>query len=215
MQTERTIYFVLSCTFGVVSCLQLLQTVRAMPVPLPQNETVLENKTVVNETNCNCNGTNLTMMMDGQFLRKWLEYNSHHSVRHLSESARNLAANTDGFQVRAGAIYSNILLHNIHISHSFILSIIFLQTQSCYYEYSNNFNLTYHRSQPVTHALLRQFYNGFILHRRFIQEKFLILWINKHLRKQLNAINRELNWNIARLHHVVSMHACINLKPTA
>lgn len=102
MQAERTtIYFVL-CTFCVVSWLQLLQTARAMPVLLPQNETVLGNETVVNKTDCNCNGTNLTMMMDGHFLHKWLEYNSHHSIRHLSESARDLAANTIDLQVRTG-----------------------------------------------------------------------------------------------------------------
>ena len=82
--------------------------------------------------------------------------------------------------------------------------VICLQTKSCYNDYSNYFNLTYHQSQPVTHALLRQFYNGFILHRRFIQEKLLVLWINRHLRRQLNRINRELNQNIARLYHVVS-----------
>ena len=128
MQAERTIYFALY-TFCVLSCLQLLQTVGAVPVPLPQNETVLGNETAVNETNCNCNGTNLTMMMDGQFLHKWLGYNSHHSIRHLSESARNLAANTYDLQVRAGKLaiaISYILLHNVCIAilatHSYCLS---------------------------------------------------------------------------------------------
>ena len=82
---------------------------------------------------------------------------------------------------------------------------LFLQTEDCYYNYRKNFNLTYDELQPVTHALLRQFYNGFILHRRFVQEKLLVLWINKDLRRQLNKINRELNQNIARLYHVVSI----------
>ena len=98
MQTERTIYSVLF-TFCVASCLQSLTSVKAMP--LPQNETVVRNETVLNETAaCYCNGTNLTMMVDGHFLNKWLEYNSHHSIRHLSEAARDLAAYTDGLQVR-------------------------------------------------------------------------------------------------------------------
>ena len=82
---------------------------------------------------------------------------------------------------------------------------VILQTKDCYYNYRKNFNLTYDELQPVTHALLRQFYNGFILHRRFVQEKLLVLWINKDLRRQLNKINRELNQNIARLYHVVSI----------
>ena len=104
MQAERTIYFML-CTFCVASCLQLLATVRAMPLPQNEtvvaNETVVGNETVVNVTDCYCNGTNLTMMMDGHFLHKWRGYNSHHSIRHLSESARNLADHTIVLQVRA------------------------------------------------------------------------------------------------------------------
>ena len=102
MQAERTIYFVL-CTFCVASWLQLLATVRAMP--LPQNETVVGNVKVVNATDCYCNGTNLTMMVDDHFLHKWRGYNSHHSIRHLSESARNLAAHTILLQVRARQSY--------------------------------------------------------------------------------------------------------------
>ena len=85
---------------------------------------------------------------------------------------------------------------------------LFLQTINCYSAYRNNFNLmTYHRSQPVTHALLRQFYNGFVLHVKFIdliKKKSHVFPIRRHLRNQLNKVKTELGRNIARLHQVVS-----------
>ena len=75
-------------------CLQLFAaTTRA--APLPQ----VTDKTAISETDCSCNRTNLTMMVDGHFLHKWLKFNTHHSIRHLSEAAGNLADNTEHLQV--------------------------------------------------------------------------------------------------------------------
>ena len=92
MQAEKLLYSVL-CILYSFSCLQLLATVKAMP--LSQNETV------ANETECHCSGTNLSMVVDRHYLNKWLEFKSHHSIRHLSEAAQRLKADTDGLQVRA------------------------------------------------------------------------------------------------------------------
>ena len=71
-------------------------------------------------------------------------------------------------------------------------------------EYKSNFNLTY-TSGPVTHAHLRQFYNAFVLHRRFITDKLLKLpMLPKYIKNPLHDISEELNKNIACLYHVVS-----------
>ena len=91
MQTAKIINLVL-CTFCAASCLQLLLATRAMPLSA--------NRAAINETDCYCNATNLTMMVDGHFLHKWLKFNSHHSVRHLSEAAKKLATATNNLQVR-------------------------------------------------------------------------------------------------------------------
>ena len=93
-------------------------------------------------------------------------------------------------------LQSTILFNASHV--------LCLQTITCYNGYSKHFNLNYHRSQPVTHALLRQFYNGFLLHDKFIELKLLVRPIRRHLRSQLNMIKTELGHNIARLHQVVS-----------
>ena len=79
-----------------------------------------------------------------------------------------------------------------------------LQTKDCSYAYSNNLNLDYHHSQPVTHVLLKQFYNVFVLHKKFIKGKLLKLKIGNIYTKQLGNVHKELNKNIARLYHVVS-----------
>ena len=71
---------------------QLFAIIWAKPQPATE-------EAAVNETDCNCNGTNLTMMVDGQFLHKWLKFNSHHSIRHLSEPAGYLTVNTIDLQV--------------------------------------------------------------------------------------------------------------------
>ena len=86
-QIQNLFYFVLF-SLWVTSCLQLLATVGAMPFPT--------NKI---ETDCYCNGTNLTSLVDGHFLHKWLKFNTNHSIRHLSEAARNLTATTNDLQV--------------------------------------------------------------------------------------------------------------------
>ena len=82
----------------VSSCLQLLLTTSAMPLPA--------NETAINETDCYCNGTNLTMMVDKHFLHHWLKFNGHHSIRHLSEAAENLATDTNALQVSIGIVCS-------------------------------------------------------------------------------------------------------------
>ena len=77
-----------------------------------------------------------------------------------------------------------------------------LQTNPCD---AYSLNLTYHSSQNVTQALLRQFYNGFVLHRRFIEEKLLIVKdINRLQKKQLGVIMEELEHNIAHIYYLVS-----------
>ena len=85
---ESRIYFAL-CALFVVSYVQLLGATKAKP-----------HGTVINETRCRCNSSNLTMMVDGQFLHKWLKFNTRHSIRHLSEAAGNLAELTYYLQVR-------------------------------------------------------------------------------------------------------------------
>ena len=86
------------CILCVSSCLQLLLTTSAMPLPA--------NETAINETDCYCNGTNLTMMVDGDFLHKWLKFNGYHSIRNLSEVAENLAIDTNALQVSIGIVCS-------------------------------------------------------------------------------------------------------------
>ena len=80
---------------------------------------------------------------------------------------------------------------------------IFLQTIDC--DTSYNLNLTYHSSQNVTLALLKSFYNGYTLHRRFIKERLLVLKINRSQRRQLGMIKKELEHNIARIYYLVSV----------
>ena len=91
IQTEKIINLML-CTLCVSSCLQLLLTTRAMPLPA--------NETVINETDCYCNGTNLTMMVDKHFLDHWLKFDGKHSIRHLSEAAADLDYSTIDKEVR-------------------------------------------------------------------------------------------------------------------
>ena len=80
-------------TLLAVSCLQIFAITCAKPIPTTE-------EAAVNETECNCNGTNLTMIIDGDFLLKWLKsFNSHHSISHLSKAAGNLVFNTTGLQV--------------------------------------------------------------------------------------------------------------------
>ena len=105
IQLERVFNFAV-CAILVASCLQLLAAVEAKPLPArsaDDNATSWENQTLP-EDNCQCNGTNLTMMVDGHFLYKWrtsfnARFNHDHSIRRLSEAARNLADGTIDLQV--------------------------------------------------------------------------------------------------------------------
>ena len=91
VQVEKAFCIILYMLL-VASCLQLFAITLAKSLPATE-------EAAVNETACNCNGTNLTMMVDGDFLHKWLKFNAHHSIRHLSEAAGNLATNTNDLQV--------------------------------------------------------------------------------------------------------------------
>ena len=91
IQVEKAFYIILYSLL-VASCLQLCAVTWAKPLPATE-------EAAVNETDCNCNSTNLTMMVDGDFLHKWLKFNAHHNIRHLSEAAGNLAADTNDLQV--------------------------------------------------------------------------------------------------------------------
>ena len=75
---------------------------------------------------------------------------------------------------------------------------------SCYSKYKSNFKLTY-ASGPVTHVQLRQFYNAFVLHRRFIIDRLLKIYPPRVsvYKANLHYISEELNKDIPYLYHVV------------
>ena len=84
------------------------------------------------------------------------------------------------------------------------VSLLFLQTMDC-----DNYtlNLTYCSSQNITHTLLRQFYNGYVLHTRFINEILLVKTdIRVSYKKQLKVIKKELEYNIAHIYYLVSLN---------
>ena len=103
------------CTALVVSCLQLLATVKAKPLPAEcageadYNATTWKNQTIPNSNvNCQCDSTNLTMTVDGNFLYKWCSsFNSdhHHSIRDLSEAVGDLVKDSEGHEA---SIYNRI-----------------------------------------------------------------------------------------------------------
>ena len=83
----------------------------------------------------------------------------------------------------------------------------------CYDSY--NLNLAYYpETQQVTHELLQHFYNGYILHRRFIIEvmfvelKPLRLTGKKEIHHSLYFIKNQLEHNIARIYYVVGLCQC-------
>ena len=85
----------------VVCCLQLLQKVGAKPLPGADLDDVDFNATSTNPLKCQCNETNLTMMVDGHFLCRWRI--GRHGIRRLTSAA---APETfAGLQVR-GCIYT-------------------------------------------------------------------------------------------------------------
>jgi len=96
VQVENMFYFVL-CTLFITSWLQLLEIANAKPLPT--------NGMVANKTNCYCNSSNLTMMLDAHFLHRWMNFDSHHSITHLSQAAAKLMAQTNYYQVSAVLLY--------------------------------------------------------------------------------------------------------------
>ena len=107
----KIIYFVFCALCIRITCLQLVES-RAIPLSAA-------NETLTNETDCRCSSTNLTASVDGHFLHKWLKFSSHHSIRHLSEAARDLEADTNGLQVRK---FNCVAIHHVHIAlYSYII----------------------------------------------------------------------------------------------
>ena len=96
VQVENMFYFVL-CTLFITSWLQLLKIANAKPL--------LTDEMVANKTICNCNSSNLTMMVNGHFLHRWLNLDTHHSITHLSQAAAKLMAQTNYYQVSAVLLY--------------------------------------------------------------------------------------------------------------
>lgn len=78
-------------TILVVSGLQLLLTAGGKPLPTlaadldDVNETSWENQTNF-EVECQCNETNLTMMVDAHFLCHWRTVNGRHSISSLTKA---------------------------------------------------------------------------------------------------------------------------------
>jgi len=98
VQVENMFYFVL-CTLIITSWLQLLEIANAKPLPT--------HEMIANQTNCYCNSSNLTMMVNGHFLHRWLKLDTHHSITHLSQAAANLMIATDYLPVSA------VLMHRL------------------------------------------------------------------------------------------------------
>ena len=69
---------------------------------------------------------------------------------------------------------------------------------------TSDLNLGYDRSQKVTHDLIKQFYNGLILHQQFIEYLTNHENIKHTLKTNLTNIAGELDHNIARLYHLVN-----------
>ena len=101
MATVQKIYCYTLYMLLVVSYLQLLVTTIAKPLPVTDDSDSAVNET----TNCTCNHTNMTMMIDQQFLYNWMKFNSDHSIRHLSEAAGDLADDTNHLQVSSYTLY--------------------------------------------------------------------------------------------------------------
>ena len=94
VQLEKMFCFTLYILL-VFGCLHLLAVTKAKALPVVTEDL----EVVVNETDCNCNRTNLTMTIHEQFLFNWLEFNSHHSIRHLTEAAADLVDDTNDLEV--------------------------------------------------------------------------------------------------------------------
>ena len=94
---EQVFKFTLCAAILVVWGLQLLQKVGAKPLPGADLDDVDFNATSTNPMKCQCNETNLTMMVDGHFLCRWRI--GRHGISRLTLAA---APETfAGLQVRA------------------------------------------------------------------------------------------------------------------
>ena len=124
-RVERVFSFATYTTL-VISGLQLLTTVMAKPRPSEgasdtnYNATTWKNQTIL-KNSCQCNSTNLAMIVDGNFLYKWrASFDSdhlpnaekcsthepsphHHSIRHPSEAAKCLEDDTKYLEVSKDA----------------------------------------------------------------------------------------------------------------
>ena len=89
-QLEQVFNFAL-CAILVISGLQLLAVIEAKSLPARH---VHHNAT--NQTECQCNTTNLTMMVDGHFLYKWRVVNGRHTISNLTKAAGYLRDATVG-----------------------------------------------------------------------------------------------------------------------
>ena len=101
---EQAFKFTLCAAILVVFGLQLLQIVGAKPLPVADLDDVDFNATSTNLMKCQCNETNLTMMVNGNFLCRW-RIGRHGISRLTSAAAPEIFA---GLQVR-GYIYTIML----------------------------------------------------------------------------------------------------------
>ena len=120
-RVERIFSFAMY-TALVISGLQIITTAMAKPLPSEgasdtnYNATTWKNQTIL-KNSCQCNSTNLAMIVDGNFLYKWrASFDSdhlpnaekcsthepshhHHSIKHLSEAAKCLEDDTKYLEV--------------------------------------------------------------------------------------------------------------------
>ena len=98
---EQVFKFTLCAAIFVVCGLQLLQNVGAKPLPGADLDDVDFNATSTNLVKCQCNETNLTMMVDGHFLCRWRI--GRHGISRLTAAAA--PGTFAGLQVR-GYLYT-------------------------------------------------------------------------------------------------------------
>ena len=82
---EQVFKFTLCAAILVVCGLQLLQKVGAKPLLAEDLDDVDYNTTSTNLMKCQCNETNLTMMVDGDFLCRWRI--ARHGISRLTSAA--------------------------------------------------------------------------------------------------------------------------------
>ena len=94
------------CAILVIGGLQLLQKVAAKPLPAADLDDEGFNATSTNLTvECQCNETNLTMMVDEHFLCRWRI--GHHSISSLTEACAKALETFDDLQVSSTIIINN------------------------------------------------------------------------------------------------------------